>query len=174
MAGSTAVKPSHWVGLRSSLSQNAGDSSFGSRSRYKLWALRKKNIASGFCGTRSRALAPNRPPQQTVAYNPGLLELLRRDEVPERSFPSQALELAEERSMGEEDGSRRLFCLQIPVSVPINTFRTRERAYAISSPDEPSFTLQGGIQELLAVDTCLPSYSIRERPVLRMSGGFEA
>lgn len=135
------MKPSHWVGLRSSLSQNAGDNSFAGRSRYKLWALRKKNIASGFCGTRSRALASNRLPQQTVAYNPGLLELLRRDEVPERSFPPQALELAEERSMGEENGSRRLFCLQIPVSVPAITSSTREQAYAVSSPDKPSLAL---------------------------------
>lgn len=76
--------------------------------------------------------------------------------------------------MGEEDRSRRLFCLQIPVSVPTITSRTREQAYAVSSPDKPSLALQGGVQELLAVDTRLPSYSIGEGPVLRMSGGFEA
>lgn len=109
-----------------------------------------------------------------VAYNPGLLKLLRRDEVPERSFPPQALDLAEERGMGEEDGCRRLFCLQIPISVPITASRTREQAYAVSSPDKPSLALQGGIQELLAIYTRLPSYSIGERPVLRMSRGFEA
>ena len=117
MAGRTAEKPSHCVGLRPSLSQNDGESSFGGGTWYNSCALRKKYIARGFWTMHISHSVKQQTQLWEPTHDPSLLQLLCSNQVPERRAPPRTLGFAEEGGMRVQDRGGGLFCLDNPISI---------------------------------------------------------